>query len=124
MQQLNWIVDRTTSGLCAIAVPTDPSAPARVVRGLNELVLEKVHAGRLIRLDVVISGSPFTTYAADGVSFAGVETNTNQLGADGSYQPLETPTAEQQQLMQTYGGPPYTSQAGVSGLFRICSGEM
>jgi NAD+ kinase len=43
---------------------------SRVLHGLNELVLEKVHAGRLIRLDVVISGSPFTTYAADGVIVA------------------------------------------------------
>lgn len=34
---------------------------------LNEAVLEKVQAGHMIRLEVVINGSPFTTYAADGV---------------------------------------------------------
>jgi NAD+ kinase len=37
---------------------------------LNEAVLEKVHTGRLVRLDVEINGTPFTTYAADGVIVA------------------------------------------------------
>jgi NAD+ kinase len=34
---------------------------------LNEMVLEKVRTGHLIRLEVCINGSAFTTYAADGV---------------------------------------------------------
>jgi NAD+ kinase len=34
---------------------------------LNEAVLEKVRTGHMIRLAVAINGSPFTTYAADGV---------------------------------------------------------
>jgi NAD+ kinase len=34
---------------------------------LNEAVLEKVQSGHMIRLEVAINGSPFTTYAADGV---------------------------------------------------------
>jgi NAD+ kinase len=37
---------------------------------LNEAVLEKVHTGRLARLDVEINGTFFTTYAADGVIVA------------------------------------------------------
>jgi NAD+ kinase len=37
---------------------------------LNETVVEKVGAGRLIRLLVSINGTPFTTYAADGVIVA------------------------------------------------------
>jgi NAD+ kinase len=37
---------------------------------LNEAVLEKPHPGRLARLDVVINGSFFTSYAADGVIVA------------------------------------------------------
>jgi NAD+ kinase len=37
---------------------------------LNEAVIEKVGAGRLIRLLVSINGTPFTTYAADGVIVA------------------------------------------------------
>jgi NAD+ kinase len=37
---------------------------------LNEAVLEKVSTGRLVRLDVAINGTPFTTYAADGVIVA------------------------------------------------------
>jgi NAD+ kinase len=34
---------------------------------LNEAVLEKVQRGHMIRLEVLVNGSPFTTYAADGV---------------------------------------------------------
>jgi len=34
---------------------------------LNEAVLEKVHSGRLARFEVLINGTFFTTYAADGV---------------------------------------------------------
>jgi NAD+ kinase len=34
---------------------------------LNEAVLEKVQSGRLARLDVLINGTYFTPYAADGV---------------------------------------------------------
>lgn len=37
---------------------------------LNEAVLEKIHTGRLVRLEVVVNGAPFTTYAADGVIVA------------------------------------------------------
>jgi len=37
---------------------------------LNEVVLEKQRSGHLIRLDVWINGTPFTTYAADGVIVA------------------------------------------------------
>jgi NAD+ kinase len=42
----------------------------RTVFALNEAVVEKVGAGRLIRLLVSINGTPFTTYAADGVIVA------------------------------------------------------
>jgi NAD+ kinase len=37
---------------------------------LNETVLEKLHTGRLVRLEVEINGTFFTTYAADGVIVA------------------------------------------------------
>lgn len=37
---------------------------------LNEAVLEKSQAGRIVRLDVSINGTFFTTYAADGVIVA------------------------------------------------------
>ncbi len=37
---------------------------------LNEAVIEKIRTGRLVRLDVAINGTPFTTYAADGVIVA------------------------------------------------------
>jgi NAD+ kinase len=37
---------------------------------LNEAVIEKVRTGRLVRLEVTINGTFFTTYAADGVIVA------------------------------------------------------
>lgn len=45
-------------------------AAERTEYALNEVVLEKVGAGRLIRLLVSINGTQFTTYAADGVIVA------------------------------------------------------
>ena len=54
-----------------------------------------------------------STYTSDVIAFTGVETNTNQLSPSGTgYEPLETLTPEQEQLLQTYDGPPYTSPAG------------
>ena len=67
--------------------------------------------------DIFPSTPTFTfhgsTYTSDLISFAGVETSTNQLTASGdAYEPLEALTAEQQRLEQTFNAPPYTSQAG------------
>lgn len=42
----------------------------RPLHALNEMVLEKVHPGHLVRLEVSVDGSFFTTYAADGVIVA------------------------------------------------------
>ncbi len=39
-------------------------------KALNEAVLEKGRPGRVVRLDVSINGTAFTTYAADGVIVA------------------------------------------------------
>jgi NAD+ kinase len=49
-----------------IAVESSGSAQGQWY-ALNEAVLEKVESGHMIRLEVAINGSPFTTYAADGV---------------------------------------------------------
>lgn len=67
--------------------------------------------------DVFPSTPTFTfhgsTYTSGLISFAGVETNTNELTASGdAYELLDTPTAEQLRLMQTFNVPPFTSQAG------------
>jgi NAD+ kinase len=43
---------------------------ARHLYALNELVVEKTIASRLIRIEVALNGSPFTTYAADGIIVA------------------------------------------------------
>jgi len=54
-----------------------------------------------------------SAYSSDVLAFVGVETNTNQLTASGTgYEPLDALTPEQQQLLQTFDAPPYTSQAG------------
>jgi len=39
-------------------------------RALNEVVLEKGESGHTVRLDVTIDGTPFTSYAADGLIVA------------------------------------------------------
>ena len=52
-----------------ITVESDSRARGRWF-ALNEAVLEKVHTGRLARLEVDINGTFFTTYAADGVIVA------------------------------------------------------
>jgi NAD+ kinase len=52
-----------------ITVESEGSARGRWF-ALNEAVLEKVHTGRLARLEVAINGTYFTTYAADGVIVA------------------------------------------------------
>ena len=54
-----------------LEITVESDGPARGKwYALNEAVLEKVHTGRLVRLDVEINGSFFTTYAADGVIVA------------------------------------------------------
>jgi NAD+ kinase len=52
-----------------ITVESEGAAQGRWF-ALNEAVLEKVHTGRLARLEVDINGTFFTTYAADGVIVA------------------------------------------------------
>lgn len=49
-----------------------------------------------------------TGYTSQYIAFQGVETQTNQK-SNGNYATLDTPTAQQSQLMQTYDAPPYVS---------------
>lgn len=51
------------------------------------------------------------TYTSQYLSFTGVETTTNeQVG--GQYKPLDTPTAEDQKIFDTYNKPPYVQSGG------------
>ena len=52
-----------------------------------------------------------SSYTSSYVSFQPVETQTNIPDGAGSYTTLQTPTAQQQQLMNTYDAPPYVSAA-------------
>jgi hypothetical protein len=52
------------------------------------------------------------TYASDVLSFAGVETNTNQPDPAGGFTPLQQPTPAQEQLLQRFDTTPYTTQPG------------
>ncbi|MFI5053153.1 MAG: NAD(+)/NADH kinase [Acidimicrobiia bacterium] len=70
-------LDRIVTGAYEVAermvlqIDVESAGPARGRWfALNEMVLEKVHAGRLARLDVEVNGTDFTTYAADGVIVA------------------------------------------------------
>jgi hypothetical protein len=53
-----------------------------------------------------------STYKSKYLRFEAVELKTNQIGANGNYQTLDTPTAEQQQIFATYDAPPFTTTAG------------
>jgi NAD+ kinase len=76
-EDLPALLDRVVTGRYEVAermvlditVESDGPAGGRW-HALNEAVLEKVHTGRLARLDVEINGSFFTSYAADGVIVA------------------------------------------------------
>src|SRR5262249_23072728 len=51
-------------------------------------------------------------YTSKYIDFVPVETLGNVQDASGNYATLQTPTAEQQNLLDTYDVPPYTTQAG------------
>jgi NAD+ kinase len=76
-QELDQALERLLAGdyeidermMLEVTVGSDGPADGRWW-ALNEAVLEKSRTGRLVRLDVAINGSPFTTYAADGVIIA------------------------------------------------------
>ncbi len=54
-----------------LQVTVESNGPARGTWwALNEAVIEKVRTGRLVRLDVSVNGTFFTSYAADGVIVA------------------------------------------------------
>lgn len=53
-----------------LSVVVEGAACAGEWKALNEAVLEKGRPGRVVRLDVSINGTAFTTYAADGVIVA------------------------------------------------------
>ncbi len=51
-------------------------------------------------------------YTSKYIDFVPVETLGNTQDASGNYAPLQTPTTDQQNLLNTYDVPPYTTQAG------------
>jgi hypothetical protein len=54
------------------------------------------------------------TYTSPWIAFTGVETQSNQRVGDG-YATLDTPTAAQQQILDTYDRAPYVGSASSSG---------
>lgn len=62
--------DFEVSDRMMLAVEVEGPGGTRSYRALNEAVLEKAKPGRIVRLDVSINGTAFTTFAADGVIVA------------------------------------------------------
>ena len=66
--------------------------------------------------DIYPNTSTFTfyqsAYTSRYIDFVSMEGNTNQPDGSGGYTVLQTPTAEQQKLIDTYDAPPYLSSAG------------
>jgi NAD+ kinase len=73
---LGVLVDDTSSAfdiadrMVLEAEITPPEGPTRRAFALNEVVLEKIERGRLVDIAVEISGTPFTTFSADGLIVA------------------------------------------------------
>ncbi len=53
-----------------------------------------------------------SSYSSSYIDFVSVETTTNQPDGNGGYVTLETPTADEQQIVNKYDAPPYTDQTG------------
>ena len=53
-----------------------------------------------------------SAYTSQYIDFVAVEETTNQPDGSGGYTPLQTPTADQQNLISKYDAPPYLSSAG------------
>ena len=64
-----WHIDERML-LAVVAAPRRSAATAQTWTALNEGVVEKQEAGHTIRLQVWIDGTPFTSYAADGLILA------------------------------------------------------
>jgi NAD+ kinase len=62
--------DYTVIDRMMLSVVVEGAPCAGEWKALNEAVLEKARPGRVVRLDVSINGTAFTTYAADGVIVA------------------------------------------------------
>ena len=62
--------DYTISERMMLEVRIEHGGEWRTEFALNEAVLEKERAGHLIRFELSINGTPFTSYAADGVIVA------------------------------------------------------
>jgi NAD+ kinase len=62
--------DYTINERMLLEVSLTHEGETRSELALNEVVLEKQQSGHLVRLDLSINGTPFTTYAADGVIVA------------------------------------------------------
>lgn len=63
-----WHIDQRM--LLSVSLHSVGSAATRTWTALNEGVVEKQEAGHTIRLQVWIDGTPFTSYAADGLILA------------------------------------------------------
>src|SRR5579884_3553457 len=55
-----------------------------------------------------------SSYSSSYIDFVSVETTTNQPDGNGGYVTLETPTADEQQIVNKYDAPPYRSDGQYS----------
>lgn len=69
---LDVVIGRLSSGDYETETRTTVTASIgrRSAVGINDVVVEKIDSTRLVSLDVVIDGSEFVTYRADGLIFA------------------------------------------------------
>lgn len=54
-----------------------------------------------------------SSYSSSYIDFVSVEETTNQPDGNGGYTLLQTPTADEAKIINTYNGPPYTTSPGI-----------
>lgn len=71
-EDMKRVVERLFSGDYEVdeRMTIQASADGGTLDGVNDVVVEKIESTRLVHLEVVVDGTPFTTYRADGLIVA------------------------------------------------------
>ena len=79
-------------------------------------IFNNLHLVQSANVEIYPGTDTFTfygsTYSSPYLDFVAVEEESNHANATG-FQPLQTPTADQQKIYNTYDRPPYAQQSGI-----------
>jgi NAD+ kinase len=71
-EEMSPVIERLFASDYAVdeRMTIEASTEAETLHGVNDVVVEKIESTRLVHLEVVVDGTPFTTYRADGLIMA------------------------------------------------------